>query len=62
VKVIVTDERVEIYSEDMPVSECPGDSCREFAMWAMQWAIRRLGEETIKSIAEPGTQNSVLCD
>lgn len=61
-KVIVTESSVDIYREDMPLSECPGTSCREFAQWMMAWAMLRLAQESKASIAEPGTQRCALCD
>jgi hypothetical protein len=60
VKVIVTNDSIEIYREDL--EDAPGSSCREFAEWSMAWAARRLSEEIGKSIEKPGSSNSVLCD
>lgn len=59
-KVIVTENSVEIYREDL--NEAPGNSCREFAEWSMAWASRRLAEEIGKSIEKPGSSNSALAD
>jgi hypothetical protein len=61
-KIIITDDRVEIYREGLPYGDSPGNSCREFAEWAMQWGIKRLATETAAGIAVPGTQRSQLCD
>lgn len=60
-KVIITDEHIEIYRED-DEKAFPGDSCREFAEWAKCWAIQRLADSNMKSIEDPGSGGSVLCD
>lgn len=59
-KIIVTDDRIEIYREDM--EETHGQSCREHAEWCMTWAIGRLSQSIAKSIHKPGSGDSVLCD
>lgn len=61
-KVIVTKDKIEIYREDLAVEKCAGQSCREFAEWSMAWAAERLAKSIKKSIQEPGSSDSVLCD
>lgn len=56
-KVIVTDDGIELYRES---AEPPGGSCREVAEWITQWAIDQLAEALRESKA--GRPTTALCD
>lgn len=59
-KVIVTEEQIEIWREGW--EECPGNSCREVALWMMAWAIGLLSTEIETRIHNQVPGTSVLCD
>jgi hypothetical protein len=63
-KVVVMEDRIEIYREGRYEIDSPGRSCREFAQFMMAWAMGRLAESTQASIEAPGSKkhDSVLCD
>ena len=59
-KVIVTNDQIEIYREELDGID--GAGCAEFANYMLAWAIQRCAESIRAAIEKPGAGNRALCD
>lgn len=59
-KVVVTNEKIEIYREELDGID--GAGCAEFANYMLAWAIERCARSIREAIEEPGGGNRALCD
>jgi hypothetical protein len=59
-KVIITNDKIEIYREELDGID--GAGCAEFANWMLAWAIQRCSDSIAKAIEKPGAGSRALCD